>query len=72
MEQTLGTDEGPAVRVDCLLGYTPGHGNFICPRPEMCESCGWNPDVMRQRTRAIVLNGLTIGPDGLARLIIQK
>ena len=60
---------GPPV---CTLGIRPGGPGTRCPDPAECATCGWHPDVIRQRTRAIVLNGLTVGPDGLARLIIRK
>jgi hypothetical protein len=37
-----------------------------------CGSCGWNSDVIKARNAQIAASGLTMGPDGLRRLIIQK
>lgn len=37
-----------------------------------CGTCGWNRRVIKERNAKIAANGLTQGPDGLHRLIIEK
>lgn len=52
----------------CLLGKdgTSHHCQGVC------GGCGWNPKVAKARNAEIAANGLTMGPDGVRRLIIRK
>lgn len=54
-------------QVKCLLGRLPGE-YFACKAG--CGRCGWNQDVLEQRNRLWAAQGLTMGPDGIERLIL--
>ena len=54
--------------VKCLLD----EANRSAECKNRCARCGWNPDVVKARNAKIAANGLTKGPDGVSRLIIQK
>ena len=37
-----------------------------------CDKCGHNPEENERRKKMIADNGLTVGQDGLGRLILPK
>ena len=37
-----------------------------------CDNCGWNSEIAEARNADLAANGLTMGPDGLRRLIIRR
>ncbi len=56
----------------CILGKPQPDDPRLGCVPGACETCGWNPEIHRQRLWQIKTLGLTTRPDGLAGLIFRK
>lgn len=52
---------------NCILGEAV---NYNCDHA--CGGCGWNAKVAESRIKEIEAGGLTMGPDGVQRLIVRK
>ena len=53
---------------NCCLEHRSGKG---CNGAQ-CKNCGWNAAERARRERLLLKQGLTLGPDGLLRLVIKR
>lgn len=53
---------------NCCLKHRSGNG---CNGAQ-CKNCGWNAAERARRERLLQKQGLTLGSDGLLRLVIKR
>lgn len=63
---------GASKPIVCMAGQKPMKSVNAKCRKGACAKCGHNYSVCVGRAIYILKNGLTVGPDGLQRLIIPK
>lgn len=60
-----------AVNPKCIQCFDPGE-HELCKNGAVCATCGWNKDENKRRMEMIAKIGLTLGGDGINRLILKR
>ena len=60
------------LEVECMAGQKPGGDTHGYCTEKKCRTCGHNYAVCLARAITYTVDGMTVGEDGLARLIVPR